>query len=125
MKGFLKNAVIVILLFSLNSCFINRTPVGYFQGGKDIESVKYDKKKQMYVLWGFLALKHPEVKTPADCGYVVKTSFNGVDVIASILTCGIFSMRTIKIEVLKDSPCDPKIIRQERKIEREESHPGK
>gem|GEM_PF-2968091 len=27
--------------------------------------------------------------------------------------------------VLKDSPSDPKIIKQERKIEHEEMHPGK
>ena len=83
MKSTLKFSVLLLVILSLSSCFINRTPVGYFQGGKDIETVKFDKKKQMYVLWGFLALKHPEVKTPADCGYVVKTSFNGVDVIAS------------------------------------------
>ena len=125
MKNVLKLSVLFLIILSLNSCFINRTPIGGIPVGKGVEMVKYAKKKQMYVLWGLVALKHPEVKTPMDCGYIVKTSFNGVDAIVSILTGGIFSMRTVKIEVLKDSPCDPKIMKQERRIENEESHPGK
>jgi len=125
MKSLLKFSALLIVILSLNSCFINRQPVGYIQTGKGIETVKYTKKKQMYVLWGLMALKHPEVKTPTECGYIVKTSFNGIDAIVTILTGGIFSMRTVKIEVLKDSPCDPKIIKQERKLEKEEMHPGK
>jgi hypothetical protein len=125
MKNLLKFTVLFFVLVSLSSCFINKSNVNGLQAGKGIDLVKYDKKKQLYVLWGLAALKHPEVKVPAECGYRIKTSFNGADVIVSILTAGIFSMRTVKIEVLKDSPCDPKIIKQERHIEKEESHPGK
>jgi Bor protein len=125
MKSVLKCSFLLTLLLSLNSCFINRTQVGYIEPIKGAKMVKYEKKKQMYVLWGLMALKKPDIKAPTECGYIVKTSFNGIDAIVSFLTVGIFSMRTVKIEVMKDSPCDPKIIRQEEKLEREERHPGR
>ena len=109
-----------MVLVSLSSCFVNRTTVGNGPIGKAKETATYSHQKQMYVLWGLLALKQAQPQLPVQCGYQLKTSFNAIDGIVSTLTLGIFSMRTQKTLVFKDSPCDPKIIKQERKIEKEE-----
>jgi hypothetical protein len=131
MKNNLTLIVLFLVLVSLNSCYVNRTTVGNGPVGK-AESVRYSHKKQLYVLWGLMALKHAQPETPIECGYQIKTSFNAVDAIVSVLTGGIFSMRTVKVLVFKDSPCDPKIQRQERKVEqqqhkidKEEMHQGR
>ncbi len=125
MKSAFKISILFLILLSLSSCFINRTTVGNGPIGKDVTAVKYSKRKQMYVLWGLMSLKPREAKLPVDCGYQIKTSFNGIDAVVSVLTLGIFSMRTEKVMVIKNSPCDPKIIKQENKLQYEEMHQGK
>ena len=109
----------LVLTLSLNSCFVNRTTVGNGPMGK-IESVKYAKDKQMYLFWGAWAINKANPHTPAECGFQVKTSFNFIDMLVSTITVGIFSMRTVKILVYKDSPCDPAVQRIERKLEKKE-----
>ena len=124
MKKALKFGTMFVVLISLNSCFVNRTTVSNGPNGKG-ESVRYSHKKQLYVFWGLLALNPSQPKLPETCGYQLKSSFNFADVLVTSITGGIFSMRTVKVLVFKDSPCDPKIIKQERVIEKEESHPGR
>jgi hypothetical protein len=121
MKNVLKISVLFLVLVSLNSCYINRTTVGNGPIGKSGATVTYSHQKQMYVLWGLMAINPSQPKLPQDCGYQLKTSFNVVDAIVTGITGGIFGMRTQKVIVFKDGPCDPKIVKQERKIEKEEN----
>ena len=118
MKNFIQTAVLCGLVLSLNSCYINRTTVGDGPVGKDTPATHYSHAKQMYVLWGLLPLKHTQPAAPIGCGYQVKTSFNFVDALVSGLTAGIFSMRTVKIMVNKGGPCDPAILKIERREEK-------
>ena len=120
MKNFLKVSTLLLLLVSLNSCYVNRTTVGAGPIGKNAESVRYSHKKQLYLFWGLLAINQSQPKLPVECGYQVKTSFNVIDAIVSGITGGIFSMRTQKVLVFKDSQCDPKIIKEEKKLQRDE-----
>ncbi len=120
MKNTLKVSVLFVILLSLNSCFVNRTTVGNGPIGKSHETVKYSHQKQMYLFWGLVSIGQAQPKLPMECGYQLKTSFNAIDAIVSTITGGIFSMRTQKVLVFKDSPCDPKIIKQERKLDKEE-----
>jgi len=125
MKNALKVSVLFFVILSLNSCYVNRTTVGNGPIGKNDESVKYSKKKQMYLFWGLVAINQSQPALPVECGYQIKSSFNVIDAIISTLTGGIFSMRTVKVEVFKDSPCDPKIRKLERKLEKEEMQQGR
>ena len=132
MKNALNVSVLFVALLSLNSCFVNRTTVGNGPVGKGHETATFSHQKQMYLLWGLVSIGQAQPKLPMDCGYQVRTSFNAIDAIVSTITGGIFSMRTQKVFVFRDSPCDPKIIKQEhqvdkqeRKIQQEEMHQGK
>ncbi|HWB62200.1 MAG TPA: hypothetical protein VG603_01730 [Chitinophagales bacterium] len=117
MKKITLISFILLTLFSLNSCYVNRTTVGAGPVGK-AEAVKYSKTKQMYLLWGLIALGQSNPPAPADCGYQVKSAFNFWDALVSSLTGGIFSMRTVKIMVFKNSPCDPAVQKLERKLDK-------
>jgi hypothetical protein len=119
MKNAFKTSALFLILLSLNSCFVNRVTVGEGPIGKG-ESVRYSHKKQLYLFWGLVAINQSQPKLPAECGYQIKSSFNAIDGIVSALTGGIFSMRSVKVLVFRDSPCDPKIIKQERKLQKEE-----
>jgi len=119
MKNALKITLLSLILLSLNSCYVNRVTVGEGPIGKG-ESVRYSHKKQLYLFWGLVAINQSQPKLPMDCGYQIKSSFNAIDAIVSGLTGGIFSMRTVKVLVFKDSPCDPKVVKEERKYEKEE-----
>ncbi|MFI5140352.1 MAG: hypothetical protein ACHQIM_21210 [Sphingobacteriales bacterium] len=75
----------------------------------------------MYLLWGALSLgQNSTPPTPTQCGFQVKSCFNFWDMLVTGITGGIFGMRTVKVLVFKDSPCDPKIQKMERKIEKKE-----
>lgn len=119
MKNILQLIAIVLFALSMNSCYVNRTTFG--DGPVDkAPAVKYSHAKQQYLFWGFKALKTAQPAMPSPgCGYQVRTSFTFLDGLVNTLTLGIFGMRTVKIMVNKDSPCDPAIIKQERKIDRE------
>lgn len=125
MKNLLKFTALLLVIFSLSSCYINRNTVGNGPAGKAGETVKYSKQKQMYLFWGLMALKPSEPRVPVECGYQVKSSFNVIDAIVSTITGGIFSMRTVKVIVFKDSQCDPAIKRLEKKLEKKEMQEGK
>ena len=119
MKKTIQIALMSLVILSLNSCFITRTTVGDGPIDNDNVVARYSRAKQMYVLWGLYRLKHTQPAIPQGCGFQVKTSFNFVDALATGVTLGIFGMRTVKIMVKKDSPCDPKILKIERKENKE------
>ena len=96
---------IMILTLSLSSCYVNRTTVGNGPVGKS-SAVKYSHKKQVYLFWGAIGLGSPQPATPKDCGYQVKTAFNGWDILINALTGGIVGTRNIKILVNHDCPCN-------------------
>src|SRR5579863_5893854 len=108
-------------ILSLNSCFVNRTTVADGPIGKE-KSIKYAKAKQMYLFWGLVPIGQAQPRTPVECGYQVKSVFNFWDMLVSTITGGIFDLRTVKILVRKESPCDPAVMKLERKIEKKESH---
>ena len=119
MKNAFKISLLFLVLLSLNSCYVNRTTVGNGPIGKG-ESVRYSHKKQLYLFWGLVAINQSQPQLPVECGYQIKSSFNAIDAIVSGLTGGIFSMRSVKVLVFKDSPCDPKVIKEEKKYQKEE-----
>jgi hypothetical protein len=112
-----------VFVLSLNSCYINRHTIGDGPIGR-APAVKYAHAKQVYLFWGLWAVGHPVPATPQDCGYQIKTAFNVVDGIISMLTGGIVSTRNIKILVNKNSPCDPAIRKLEGKIEKARAEEG-
>ncbi|MDB5282075.1 MAG: hypothetical protein JWO06_1150 [Bacteroidota bacterium] len=119
MKVLLNWLLILTMALSLNSCFVNRTTVGNGPVGKT-ETVRYSHDKQFYLFWGGWALNKANPHAPAECGYQVKSSFNLIDMLVTTLTGGIFSMRTVKILVYKNSTCDPAVQKMERKLEKRE-----
>ncbi len=119
MKNFVRISMLALVLCSLNSCYVNRTTVGDGPRGK-VDAVKYDKSKQLYLFWGLVALGHSQPSIPVECGFEVKSAFNFWDMLVSGITAGIFGMRTTKILVFRDGPCDPKVRRLERKEEKQE-----
>src|SRR5581483_8665397 len=118
MKNYFKLSLIGLLMLSLNSCYVNRTTIGDGPVGKS-EAAKYGKAKQMYLFWGLVPLGFSQPAAPMECGYQIKTSFNFFDMLVSGLTGGIFGMRTVKVLVNKDGPCDPAIRRMRDKERRE------
>jgi hypothetical protein len=119
MKSYFRLSLIALILFGLNSCYVTRTTVGDGPKGK-AEAVKYDKSKQFYLFWGLMALGHNQPQLPAECGFQVKSVFNFWDMLVSGITGGIFSMRSTRILVYRDGPCDPKLKKLERKKHRKE-----
>jgi hypothetical protein len=119
MKNFVQTIILCTLVLSLNSCFVNRTTIGDGPIGKGNLTARYSHVKQMYVLWGLLPINQAQPVLPQGCGYQVKSSFNFIDALVSGITLGIFDMRTVKILVKKDSPCDPAILKIERKEDKE------
>ena len=119
MKKITRILLLFIVTLSFHSCYVNRTTVGDGPVGKATPSVKYSHAKQMYLFWGLVSLGQSQPAMPQGCGYQVKSSFNFIDMLAGTLTGGIFGMRTVKIMVNKDGPCDPAILKIERKEQKE------
>jgi len=109
--------LIILFSLSLNSCYVNRTTVADGPVGKS--GVRYSHTKQMYLFWGLLPIGQAQPRAPQGCGYQVKTAFNFVDILINGITGGIFGTRNIKILVNKGGPCDPAILKIERKENKE------
>jgi hypothetical protein len=118
MKKLLQAMFCIALSLSLNSCFINRTTVGDGPVGK-VSAAKYSHAKQLYLFWGLVAVGQAQPPMPQGCGYQVKTAYNVIDAIVTTITAGIFGTRNVKIMVNKGSPCDPAIMKIERKEQKE------
>lgn len=66
----------------------------------------YDKAKQGYLFWGLIPLQRQHTKQPVHGDYQVKTCFNFEDGLATILSAGIVSFRSIKILEYKQDRID-------------------
>lgn len=119
MRKAIQTIILCFTILSLDSCYVNRTTVGDGPVGKDGPTARYSHAKQLYLFWGAVSLGQSQPVIPQGCGFQVKSSFNFIDMLVSGLTGGIFSMRTVKILVYKDGPCDPKVMKMEKKEEKE------
>jgi|GEM_PF-1854208 len=102
--NFMKNTIAIILvsMFLLSSCFVNRTTVGYGPVGASVHDRTYSKVKQRYVLFGLIDINTANPKTPpAGMGYEIKSGFSFTDGILSILF-PIYGQRTVRILVTKE-----------------------
>lgn len=97
----MKKLTFVLLAFTLllNSCMVNRHTVGDGPVGKKGSTLQYSKAKQPYLFWGLIALGNSNPAAPQSGNYQIKTSYNFWDGFVSMLTGGIFSMRTVRILV--------------------------
>jgi hypothetical protein len=94
--------VLVLSMFLLSSCFVNRTTVGFGPVGASLQDRTYSKAKQRYVLFGLVRINNANPKTPpVGMGYEVKSSFTIVDGVLSILW-PIYGQRTVKILVTRE-----------------------
>ena len=99
---FLVSALAAALM--LTSCFGTKTYVGQYREIVKVEkqdTYNYSKGKQAYFLWGFFPMGRTQVATPEHGNCQVKTRFGALDMLVSVLTGGIFSMQTIKVEAPK------------------------
>lgn len=91
-----------LLLTSLTSCYNAQFTVGDGTGSKSNKTETYDKSKQMWLFWGLVNINEGQASTPTDGNYVIKTKTNFGDGLLTALTAGIFTMKTVKIEVKKE-----------------------
>lgn len=87
------------LLFS--SCYTAHFTVG--DGPiKDRGAQKtYDKAKQMWLFWGIVNINDGQTATPSDGNYMIKTKTKFIDGLITVLTGGIFTMKSVKTKVKK------------------------
>jgi hypothetical protein len=103
MKNYFATIVLLLaLMFSFQSCYVNRTTIGDGPVGKSGDKVQYSKTKQVYLFWGGIAVGQGQPATPTAPHYQVKTSFNFWDGVISALTGGIVSTRSVKIYTKND-----------------------
>jgi len=100
MKNLLAFSLLVSIL--LSSCFVTRTTVGYGPMGTELRTRTFSKVKQRYVVFGLIPLNKATPQLPPQgTGYEIKTSFNFIDAIVTLVTGGIYGQRTVKILVDK------------------------
>ncbi|MDD6002270.1 MAG: hypothetical protein PUC50_08810 [Bacteroidales bacterium] len=84
----------------LSSCFATRTTVGDFNqqtNNCDTNIAIVSKTKQCYAVYHLvpLGLKHAETPPSGNCQ--IKTMYNPLDMLVSMCTANLFSMKTIKV----------------------------
>lgn len=118
MKKIIVIGCLALSLLSLNSCYVNRHYVGDDAPKSRTGNKTYSHAKQVYLFWGLIAVGNPHPATPKECGYQIKSAYNGVDMLINLLTGGIVGTRNIKVLVSKDSKCDPAVKRLQDKVEK-------
>lgn len=102
MKNYFASILLaMVLVFGMQSCYVNRTTVGDGPVGKMGPKEQYSKTKQVYLFWGIIAVGQGQPATPTSPNYQIKTSFNFWDGVISSLTGGIVSTRSVKVYVKK------------------------
>jgi hypothetical protein len=78
---------------------MQRFSIGETQG----ETINQEKRKCVHLFWGLVPIgRKQSFPTYADAkGYVVTTRHNTVDFLATLLTGGLFEMKTVKFEAKK------------------------
>lgn len=118
MKKFILLTTLSLYLFSLNSCYVNRHYVGDDAPKRGKGAKVYSHAKQVYLFWGLIALGAPQPATPTECGYQIKSAYNGWDMLISLFTGGIVGTRNVKILVSKNSKCDPAVQKLQNKVDK-------
>lgn len=95
----------ILVMLTLSSCMATRTNVGQFRemeksNGND--TYTYSRGKQCYLFWGTVPLGRTKVATPQSGNCQVRTYYNFLDALLSVITGGIFGMQTIKVKAIKD-----------------------
>jgi len=88
------------LTLILTSCYTSHFTVGNVS--KQDKTEVYDRKKQIWIFWGLINLSDGQCNTPDSCAYIITTKTKFIDGIATGLTAGVFSMRSVKVETLKN-----------------------
>lgn len=91
--------ILMCMAMLVSSCTVTRTNIGTMD--PKAEKEVFAQTKQMYLFWGLVPLGNSQVKLPDHNNVQIKTAHNGVDLIATSVTGGIFSMVTIKCLVKK------------------------
>lgn len=90
----------------LPSCYATRTWVGDYREEKKIEKMgtyKYAKSKQAYLFWGLLPIGHTRVATPPEGNCEIRTRVGFFDGFVSVITGGLVSVQTIKVNALREN----------------------
>lgn len=106
MKKKLMIFMVLVGAMLLPSCYATRTWVGDYREEKKIEKMgtyKYSKSKQAYLFWVFLPIGHTRVTTPADGNCEIRTRHGFFDSFVTLITGGIFSVQTIKVNALREN----------------------
>lgn len=101
-KSFFVLAIAGMLL--LSSCYGTKTYVGRYREIVKVENqdtYNYSKGKQVYFLWGFFPMGRTQVATPEHGNCQIKTRFGALDMLVTVLTGGVFSVKTIKVKAPK------------------------
>lgn len=91
-----KISIMLIISILLSSCMMTKTNVGSYKEEQGKEYT-YAKGKQIWLLWGMIAIGRTNVSTPTDGSCAVITKRNFADILISFLTIGIVTTYTIKV----------------------------
>lgn len=88
--------------FLLSSCYTAHFTVGDGPVKDKGAQTTYDKGKQMWLFWGLININEGQTATPSNGNYMIKTKTTFVDAVITVITGGIFTMKTVKTKVKKD-----------------------
>ena len=95
-----KLLLLSIIMISITSCMMTKTPVGKYTetAGKEYT---YSKGKQFWLFWGMIPVGRTSLSTPTDGVCQVVTKYRFGDLLISGLTGGIVTSYSIKVEAKK------------------------
>ena len=90
---------LVILITLLCSCGTQKFSIGQTEG----QTFNQDKRKCIHLFWGIVPIgRKQSFPSYADAkGYIIITRYSALDYLATLLTGGIFEMKTVKYEPKK------------------------
>lgn len=95
MKKLTSILLVTVAMMSLSSCYSHRVDVAGYT--RDFgEEKMYDRAKQFYLFEGLIPLGRATLKTPSDGVCQIRTYYSPIDAFVTIITGGLFSMRTVK-----------------------------
>lgn len=105
-----KLILLLLLAVFCTSCYTTRTSIGDYRTATKADKADtyvYAKGKQCYLFWGLIPLGRTRVSVPKNGNCEVRTSVNVLDGFLSLITGGIFSMQTIKVQAPKSAHMPP------------------
>ena len=95
-----KLLLLSIIMISITSCMMTKTPVGKFTETPGKEYT-YSKGKQFWLFWGMIPVGRTSLSTPTDGVCQVVTKYRFGDLLISGLTGGIVTSYSNKVEAKK------------------------